>query len=52
VIVGLTLEQDRDALSRRYLATLQALAYGMRRIIESMNAAGHRIGRIVTCAAR
>ena len=28
---------------------MQALAYGTRHIIESMNAAGHRIERIVMC---
>ncbi len=49
VISGLTLETGKDALARRYLATLQALAYGTRHIIESMNEAGHRIERILMC---
>lgn len=49
VVVGQTLEQGRDALARLYLATLQALAYGTRHIIDSMNAAGHRIERILMC---
>ena len=46
-VVGLTLETGRDAMARRYLATLQALAYGTRHIIERMNDAGHHIERIV-----
>ncbi len=48
-VVGQTLEQGKDALARLYLATLQALAYGTRHIIDSMNAAGHKIERIVMC---
>ena len=48
-VVGLTLEQGKDALARLCLATLQALAYGTRHLIESMNSAGHRIERIVMC---
>jgi FGGY-family pentulose kinase len=48
-VLGLTLEQGRDALARLYLATLQALSYGTRHIVESMNAAGHRIERIAMC---
>jgi FGGY-family pentulose kinase len=48
-LIGLTLEGGRDGLARLYLATIQALAYGTRHIIDSMNAAGHRIERIVMC---
>jgi len=49
VVLGLTLETGKDALARLYLATLQALAYGTRHIIDSMNASGHQIERIVMC---
>ena len=49
LISGLTLETGKDALARLYLATLQAVAYGTRHIIESMNDAGHQISRIVMC---
>ena len=49
MVSGLTLETGRDALARLYLATVQALAYGTRHIIDAMNDAGHRIERIVMC---
>lgn len=48
-VSGLTLESGRDALARLYLATLQAIAYGTRHIIDTMTAAGHRIERITAC---
>ncbi|GKX57132.1 ribulokinase [Leminorella grimontii] len=46
---GLSLETGVSELARRYLATLQAIAYGTRHIIESLVEAGHRIERIVMC---
>jgi FGGY-family pentulose kinase len=48
-VTGLTLEGGADAMARLYLATVQALAYGTRHIVEAMNRAGHRVERIVMC---
>jgi FGGY-family pentulose kinase len=49
MMTGLTLGEDRDALARRYLATLQAVSYGTRHIIEAMNESGHAIRTIRLC---
>ena len=46
-LVGLGMESDIDDLARLYLATIQALAYGTRHIIEEMKANGVDIGTIV-----
>lgn len=48
-VYGLTLENGANALTRLYLATLQAIAYGTRHIIESMRASGHEVSRIMMC---
>lgn len=48
-VYGLTLEEGVSGLARLYLATLQAIAYGTRHIIEAMRAAGHDVSRIMMC---
>lgn len=49
MINGLTLESDIDALAARYLATLQAVSYGTRHIVESLNDNGHDIKQLRVC---
>ncbi len=46
-IDGLTLAQGQDYVVRLYLATLQALAYGTRHIVEAMGDAGLKITALV-----
>jgi FGGY-family pentulose kinase len=49
VVSGLPLDAGPEELARRYLAAIQAIAYGTRHIIESLNSAGYRIDTILAC---
>ncbi|XP_006862548.1 PREDICTED: FGGY carbohydrate kinase domain-containing protein-like isoform X1 [Chrysochloris asiatica] len=48
-VTGLKLSQDLDNLAILYLATVQAIAFGTRHIIEAMEAAGHSISTLFLC---
>lgn len=47
VVEGLPLDRNDDVDTRLYVATIQAVAYGTRAIVESMNRAGFTIDKIV-----
>lgn len=49
MVSGLRLSATVDDLALQYLATIQAIAYGARHIIEEMNKAGYQIDRLVCC---
>jgi FGGY-family pentulose kinase len=49
MIAGLTLSATEIDLARRYLAAIQAVAYGTRHIIEEMNRKGYQIDTLLVC---
>ena len=49
MIAGLTLDNNEETIALRYYATIQAIAYGTRHIIEEMNRSGYSIQRILAC---
>jgi len=49
IVDGLTLDMSYDTLARLYYATIQAVAYGTRHIIDSLEDKGYHIDRIKAC---
>jgi FGGY-family pentulose kinase len=49
MVSGLSLSDTADDLARLYLATIQAIAYGTRHIVEALNNEGYRIDTILAC---
>ncbi len=49
MISGLSLSATADDLALLYLATIQAVAYGTRHIVDAMNRAGYVIDTILAC---
>ncbi len=49
MISGLSLNETKTELAKKYLAAVQSVAYGTRHIIEELNKSGHRIKEIHIC---
>jgi len=52
MMVGLTLNQSISEVAKHYYATLQAIAYGTKHIIEVMNEKGYEISDIYMCGGQ
>ena len=48
-VVGLTLQSDITSLAIMYLATIQAISYGTRHIIDTLTDQGHMVNCITVC---
>ena len=48
-VVGVTLQSDVTSLALIYLATVQALCYGTRHIVETLVSAGHEVDTVTVC---
>jgi FGGY-family pentulose kinase len=46
MVSGLTLDSSRESLARLYCATVQAVAYGTRHILDALERGGYRVDRI------
>jgi len=49
MMCGLSMDAGVEDLALKYLATVQAIAYGCRDIVEALRAAGHRVERLLMC---
>ncbi|XP_012277775.1 FGGY carbohydrate kinase domain-containing protein [Orussus abietinus] len=49
MISGLTLSADEESLALLYLATVQALTYGTKHILEALTLAGHKVETLLIC---
>jgi len=51
IIAGITLDESVETVARMYYATIQAIAYGTKHIIEEMNKHGYNINKIYACGS-